>query len=61
MSFEIATEADLANLEARRKAADPSLPRVLSVADILALDVKEPEMLIEGILAAAGASLSTSF
>lgn len=33
-------------------------PRVLSVADILALDVKEPEMLIAGVLPAAGASLS---
>jgi len=33
-------------------------PLVLSVADILALDVKEPEMLIAGVLPAAGASLS---
>jgi len=35
-----------------------TLPRVLSVADIFALDVREPEMLIAGVLPAAGASLS---
>ena len=36
----------------------PEPPRILSVADLLKMDVPEPKMLIEGIVPAAGASLS---
>jgi hypothetical protein len=58
MPFEIQSEADLAGVEARaRSIQSPRRPAVLSVADLLALDVTPPSMLIEDVLPASGASL----
>jgi len=60
MSFEIYDEADLSNIDAHVKMAASraeSLPRVLTVDEILKLDFAEAVMLIEGIIPASGASL----
>jgi hypothetical protein len=58
MSFDIQTEADIASIEARAKASGAAArPSVLSVADLLALDVSPPSMLVENILPSAGATL----
>jgi hypothetical protein len=58
MPFEIQTEADLAGVEARAcTIQSPKRPVILSVADLMALEVTPPSMLIEGILPASGASL----
>lgn len=57
MKREILAELELEQLPVNGNHASDG-PRVLSVADILALDVREPEMLIAGVLPAAGASLS---
>ncbi len=58
MPFEIQTEADLVSVEAKaRSIQSPKRPAVLSVADLMSLDVSPPSMLIEGIVPASGASL----
>jgi hypothetical protein len=58
MPFDIASVEDIAVIEKHAMAASaPDGPKVLNVADILALDVPEAAMLIEGIVPAAGASL----
>ncbi len=58
MPYEVQSEADLASVEARARDINaPAVPAVLSVADILALDIPEASMLIEGVLSASGASL----
>jgi hypothetical protein len=58
MPFEVSTEADIANIVARAQVSDVGRdPTVLSVADLLTLDVSPPSMLIENILPSAGATL----
>jgi len=58
MPFEIQTEADLAGVEAKARSIQSSKrPAVLSVAELMALEVAPPSMLIEGVLPASGASL----
>jgi len=58
MPFEIQTEADLASVEARARSIKPRVgPAVLSVADLMALEVAPPAMLIDGFLPGSGASL----
>jgi hypothetical protein len=58
MRFDIESAEDLAAMEKRASAiATPDGPKVLNVADLLALDVPEAKMLIEGVVPAAGASL----
>jgi hypothetical protein len=60
MPFEVRGEADLREVDEHLKAcvnAAMKAPRVLSVAEILALKVSKPESLIDGILPATGASL----
>lgn len=59
MPFEIKTVEDLDTFEQRIGSVGRSVdgPQVLSVADILALDIPEASMLIEGVLPSAGASL----
>jgi hypothetical protein len=51
MPFEVQTEADIARIVAQAKATNTSQrPTVLNVADLLALKVSAPSMLIENIL-----------
>ena len=60
MPFEVRGEADLKEVDEHLKAcvnAATKTPRVLNVAEILALKVSKPESLIDGILPATGASL----
>jgi hypothetical protein len=58
MAFEVETEADIAKLVARTRVSNgASHPSVLSVADLMALDVSPPSMLVENILPSAGATL----
>ena len=61
MPFEIETETDIASMEARAnfsKATNEAIkPQVLNVADLLALVVRAPSMLIDGLIPAAGATL----
>src|SRR5579864_3021886 len=57
MPFEITTEADLASIEARAKASGAAKPEVLNVADVLALKVSAPSMLIDNTLPSTGATL----
>lgn len=58
MPFDIKTEGDLASVEAKARSMKSSgQPTVLSVADLMALDVAPPSMLIDGLLPGAGASL----
>ena len=58
MPFDVQTAADIASIQARAKGASaPPRPSVLSVADLLALDVSPPSMLVENILPSAGATL----
>src|SRR3982074_1997171 len=63
MRVEINTELQLDSLspswvsDPRGNDSTPQPPRVLSVEDILKLDIPEASMLIEGIVPAAGASL----
>jgi hypothetical protein len=58
MPFEVQTEADIAVLEARAKDNHSgSRPSVLNVADLLALNVSAPSMLIEHVLPSPGATL----
>jgi len=58
MPFEVQTEADIASIEARAKASKSApRPSVLSVADLLALEVSPPSMRVENILPSAGATL----
>jgi len=58
MPFEVQTEADLASVEAKARSMQSSKrPAVLTVADLMALEVTPPSMLVEGILPASGASL----
>ena len=58
MPFNVESAEDLNAIEKRAlTVALPESPKVLSVADILALDVPEAAMLIEGMIPAAGASL----
>lgn len=54
---EITVETDVDTLGPRSTGTVFGTPRVLSVADILKLDIPEASMLIEGIVPAAGASL----
>jgi hypothetical protein len=58
MPFDIKTESDLASVDAKARSMKPSAqPSVLSVADLMALEVAPPSMLIEGFLPGSGASL----
>lgn len=57
MPYEIRSEEDLVELETESASVKPSAPIVLSVADLLALDVPEPEMLVESLLPKRGACL----
>src|SRR5438034_342199 len=60
MPFDVRGEADLKEVDEHLTAcvnAAVKAPRVLNVAEILALKVSKPESLIDGILPAAGASL----
>src|SRR5436190_6165303 len=60
MPFDVRDEADLTDIDKHLKACVSravKAPRVLNVADILALKVSKPESLIDGILPATGASL----
>lgn len=58
MPFDIKTEGDLASVEAKaRSMKSLAQPTVLSVADLMALNVAPPSMLIDGLLPGAGASL----
>ena len=61
MPFEIETEMDIASMEARSnfsKATNGAArPEVLNVADLLALVVRPPSMLVDGLIPAAGATL----
>jgi AAA domain-containing protein len=58
MPFNVESAEDVSAIEKRAlTVAQPELPKVLNVADILALDVPEAAMLIEGMIPAAGASL----
>ena len=58
MPFEIQTEADLAAFESHAKHAERAdKPQILSVADLLALNVPAPSMLVESIVPSAGATL----
>src|ERR1700722_19599761 len=58
MPFDITNELDLASLEDRaRRMTSTGQPLVLGVADLMALDVPEPAMLVDGLLPGSGASL----
>src|SRR4051812_22195787 len=59
MPFEIQSEADLAVFQGRapKDHVQQVSTEVLSVDDLLALEIPEPEMLIEGLLPTPGASL----
>jgi signal transduction histidine kinase len=58
MPFDIKTEGDLASIEAKARSMKSSgQPAVLSIADLMALDVAPPSMLIDGLLPGSGASL----
>jgi hypothetical protein len=58
MPFEIESAEDLTVMEKHAaKVAMPEGPKVMNIADILALKTPEAKMLIEGIVSAAGASL----
>jgi hypothetical protein len=58
MPFDIVSDEDFAALEKHTSVVvRPNGPKILNVADLLALDVPEAKMLIEGVVPAAGASL----
>jgi len=58
MPFEIETEADLGKFDSQRPDPKPrGAPRILSVADLLALQVPPPSMLVESIVPGSGATL----
>src|SRR5690349_9593497 len=60
MPFEVRGESDIASMEARAKGANGNgamVPAVLDVADLLALNVAAPSMLVEGVIPRAGATL----
>jgi hypothetical protein len=58
MLHKVASEENLAAIEKRAVSASGNpLPKVLGVRELLALDVSEARMLIDGVIPAAGASL----
>jgi hypothetical protein len=58
MPFDVETDADIASIVARAKVSNAAPhPSVLTVADMLALDVSPPSMLVESILPSTGATL----
>jgi hypothetical protein len=58
MPFDIETEDDLGQFDSQRRVTKPrTKPQILSVADLLALQVPPPSMLVESILPGSGATL----
>ena len=58
MPFEIETEADLGQFDSQIRDPKPQNgPQILSVADLLALQVPPPSMLVESIVPGSGATL----